>query len=349
MTTVLDYRSDAIVQLMSMPEEEWTEQELKDALQRAIMLELSTIPPYAGALWSITSQDDDEPVRRTVREIVFDEMSHFGLVCNMLTTIGGHVVLTDPATVPKYPGPLPGGVNPKLTVRLGGLTRESAALFAAIEKPENPLAYAGDGTSIGAFYQRIANVFPTFAHLITGHRQVKFPLSGHGTGNDIVAMKTIDDVLKAIEIIKSQGEGTDVSPENPFPGSEGELAHYYAFKEIAEGRRLVLNPTTKCWEFTGDPVPLPDTAPSAAVPAGGWANDPENTPDEPTAALLHTFNEDYTAMLRALEAAWESGASVGAAIGHMSAMRETARQIMDVRLPASPRFTYGPEFLFVTT
>ncbi|MFJ9947942.1 ferritin-like protein [Kitasatospora sp. NPDC091207] len=350
MTTVLDYRSDAIVQLMSMPEEDWTEQELKDALQRAIMLELSTIPPYADALWSITSQDNSQPVRHTVREIVFDEMSHFGLVCNMLTTIGGTVTLTDPATVPKYPGPLPGGVNPKLTVRLGGLTRESAALFAAIEQPENPLAYAGDGTSIGAFYQRIANVFPTFAYLITGQRQVTFPLgSSHGAGNDIVAMNTLDDVLKAIEIIKAQGEGTDVSPENPFPGAAGELAHYYAFKEIAEGRRLVQNPTTKRWDFTGDPVPLPDTSPAAGPPAGGWANDPDNKPDADTATLLHTFNEQYTAMLFALEAAWRSGASIGAAIGHMSAMRGTARQIMAVRLPASPRFTYGPEYLFVTS
>ncbi|MEV7777246.1 ferritin-like protein [Kitasatospora sp. NPDC088351] len=350
-TGILDYRSDAIVQLMNIPEEDWTGQELKDALQRAIMLELSTIPPYATALWSITDPDNSQPVRHTIREIVFDEMSHFGLVCNMLTSIGGTVVLTDPATVPKYPGELPGGVNPGLEVFLSGLTRESAGLFSDIEKPENPLAFAADGNTIGAFYQRIVNVFPNFAHLLTGQRQVSFPLgSSHGAGNDIVPMNTIDDVLKALDIIRTQGEGTDASPDNPFPGAPGELAHYYAFKEIAVGRKLVQNPTTKKFEFTGPDLPLPDAHPVARVPAGGWANDPGNKPDQATADLLHTFDQQYSDMLRALEQAWgvAGSDSLFQAIGLMGQLRGTAQQINGVKLPADPRFTYGPEWLFVS-
>ncbi|MFG3223416.1 ferritin-like protein [Kitasatospora sp. NPDC048194] len=346
---ILDYESDAIVQLMSMAEEDWTEQELKDALQRAIMLELSTIPPYATALWSITDPDNDKSVRHTIREIIFDEMSHFGLVCNMLTTIGGTVVLTDPATVPKYPGELPGGVNPGLEVHLSGLTRDSAALFAGIEKPENPLAFAADGNTIGAFYQRIANVFPTFAHLISGQNQVSFPLgSGHGAGNDIVPMNTLDDVLKAIDIIQTQGEGTTASPDNPFPGSPGELAHYYAFKEIAVDRKLVKDPATGKFEFTGPDVPLPDTSPVARVPRGGWANDPANKPDRTTAGVLHDFNTSYSDMLHALESAWGgNGSSLFDAIGHMGVLRTKAQQLNGIKLPSDPRFTYGPEWLFV--
>ncbi|MFF2041177.1 ferritin-like protein [Kitasatospora sp. NPDC058170] len=350
MTTVLDYGSDAIVQLMSVAEEDWTEQELRDALQRAIMLELSTIPPYATALWSITDPDNSKPVRHTIREILFDEMSHFGLVCNMLTSIGGDVVLKDPLTVPKYPGQLPGGVNPGLEVYLSGLTRESACLFSDIEKPEHPLAFAADGNTIGAFYQRIANVFPTFAHLLTGERQVDFPLgSSHGAGNDIVPMNTIDDVLAAIHVIQSQGEGTEASPDNPFPGAPGELAHYYAFKEIAVGKKLVLDERTQTFGFTGADVPLPDTSPVARVPLGGWAESPGNEPDPATAALLHTFNQQYSKMLSDLQDAWGSAgpASIGPAIGLMGAMRRTAQQINTVKLPADPRFTYGPEWLFV--
>ncbi|MER7769427.1 ferritin-like protein [Kitasatospora sp. NPDC096140] len=348
-TGILDYQSDAIVQLMSMAEEDWTEQELKDALQRAIMLELSTIPPYATALWSITDQDNSKPVRHTIREIVFDEMSHFGLVCNMLTSIGGTVVLKDPLTVPKYPGELPGGVNPGLEVFLSGLSRESATLFSDIEKPENPLAFAADGNTIGAFYQRIANVFPKFAHLLTGQNQVTFPLgSQHGTGNDIVAMNTIDDVLKAIDVIRTQGEGTDASPDNPFPGQPGELAHYYAFKEIAVGKKLVFDDQTGKFEFAGPDLPLPDTSPVARVPAGGWANSPGNEPDQATAALLHDFNTTYSDMLRALESAWGGHPnSLFDAIGHMSDLGGTAQQLNAIKLPADPRFTYGPEWLFL--
>ncbi|MFE2725139.1 ferritin-like protein [Kitasatospora sp. NPDC059327] len=347
---MLDYESDAIVQLMNVTEDDWTERELKDALQRAIMLELSTIPPYATALWSITDPDNGKPVRHTIREIVFDEMSHFGLVCNMLTSIGGDVVLTDPLTVPKYPGRLPGGVNPDLDVFLSGLSRESAGLFSDIEKPEHPLAFAADGNTIGAFYQRIASVFPRFAHLLTGQRQVTFPLgSGHGAGNDIVAMNTVDDVLNAIHVIQTQGEGTDASPDNPFPGAPGELAHYYAFKEIAVGRKFVLDPRTQKFDFIGPDVPLPDTSPVARVPRGGWANSPGNEPDETTAGLLRTFNQDYSAMLGALQHAWgaDGAGSIGGAISLMRELRLTAQQINAVKLPADPRFSYGPEWLFL--
>ncbi|MFF4379409.1 ferritin-like protein [Kitasatospora sp. NPDC001547] len=346
-TGILDYESDAIVQLMNIAEEDWTEQELKDALQRAIMLELSTIPPYATALWSIT--DKTQPVRRTIREIVFDEMSHFGLVCNMLTSIGGTVALIDPLTVPKYPGELPGGVNPGLEVFLSGLTRESATLFSDIEKPENPLAFAADGNTIGAFYQRIADVFPNFAHLLTGQNQVTFPLgSGHGAGNDIVAMNTIDDVLKAIDIIQTQGEGTTASPANPFPGPTDELAHYYAFKEIAVGKKLVKNPATGKFEFTGPDVPLPPTAPVARVPAGGWANDPANAPDAATAAVLQEFNATYTDMLKALHDAWRGTPDrLFDAISDMGDLGDTAERINAVKLPSDPHSTYGPEWLFI--
>ncbi|MFF2657921.1 ferritin-like protein [Kitasatospora sp. NPDC058032] len=349
-TGVLDYESDAIVQLMNIAEDDWTEQELKDALQRAIMLELSTIPPYATALWSITDPDNTKPVRHTIREIVFDEMSHFGLVCNMLTSIGGTVVLTDPLTVPKYPGELPGGVNPGLEVFLSGLTRDSAALFAAVEKPEHPLGFAADGNTIGAFYQRIADVFPKFAHLLTGQRQVSFPLgSSHGAGNDIVPMNALGDVLTAIHVIQAQGEGTTASPENPFPGTPGELAHYYAFKEIAVGKRFVRDERTGTFDFIGPDVPLPDTFPVGRVPQGGWAGSP-NAPDAPTAALLHTFNQQYSDMLRALEAAWgPTGADIFPAIGLMGDLRRTAQKINSIKLPVDPRFTYGPEWLFVTS
>ncbi|MFD4655056.1 ferritin-like protein [Kitasatospora sp. NPDC058444] len=349
-TGILDYESDAIVQLMGIAEEDWTEQELREALQRAIMLELSTIPPYATALWSITDPDDGNPVRSAIREIVFDEMSHFGLVCNMLTSIGGTVVLTDPLTVPKYPGELPGGVNPGLEVFLSGLTRDSAALFADIEKPENPLAFAADGNTIGRFYQRIADVFPRYAHLLTGHNQVTFPLGaiGHGAGNDVVAMNTIDDVLKAINIIQTQGEGTDASPDNPFFGEPGELAHYYAFKEIAVGKKLVKNPTTGRFEFTGPDVPLPVTAPVARVPAGGWANDPANVPDQATADRLRDFNTTYSAMLDNLQKAWGGDRDrLFTAIGNMTDLGGMAQELNAIRLPGDPHLTYGPEWLFV--
>ncbi|MGE7437749.1 MULTISPECIES: ferritin-like domain-containing protein [Kitasatospora] len=349
-TAVLDYRSNAIVELMRVAVADCDEQWLKDALQRAIMLELATIPPYASALWSIKDQQSD--VANAIREIIFDEMSHFGLVCNMLTSIGGTPRLTGQSTVPKYPGPLPGGVRPELEVYLSGLSKDSAYLFSEIEKPDNPIALAETYTSIGAFYSRIAEVFPNYAHLLTGRRQVDFPLSGqHGAGNDIVPMNTITDVLNAIEIIKAQGEGTDASPENPFPGKPGELAHYYRFREIYHGRKLIKisDSAHPKWDFQGDPIPMPDSHRAARVPDGGWANDPANKPTPDTASKLQTFNGHYSSMLRALEQAWQTDNPmplVGQAIGSMGSMRSSARDLVSIPLPDNSGKTYCPEYFY---
>lgn len=352
-TAVLDYQSDAIIELMSVPEQDWDLNRLKEALQRAIMLELATIPPYATALWSITdpAPEDTGSVYHAIRSIVFDEMAHFGLVCNILTSLGGEVVLTGPASVPKYPGKLPGGVRPQLTIHLSGLSRQSAASFAEIEEPESPLAYADDATSIGAFYDRISAVVPRFAHLLTGQRQVTFPLSRkHNIGNDLIAMQSLTDVLCSIRIIKAQGEGSTASPQNPFPGQKGELAHYYRFREIAKGRKLIEKDGT--WSFEGEKVAMPATFPAAPVPEGGWAKDERNKPDESTAKLLRDFNVRYSGMLRCLEAAWAEGtadraAELRTAIKHMGDMRTVARKIMAVHLPSDPGKVYGPEFLYL--
>lgn len=61
---------------------------LKDALQQALMLELATLPPYLSGLWSIKEPSEDGVAAEAIRRIVFDEMSHLGLACNLLTTIG---------------------------------------------------------------------------------------------------------------------------------------------------------------------------------------------------------------------------------------------------------------------
>ncbi|MGW3229837.1 hypothetical protein [Kitasatospora sp. NPDC001095] len=77
--------------------------------------------------------------------------------------------------------------------------------------------------------------------------------------------------------------------------------------------------------------------------------DPGNAPDQSTAALLHDFNSTYSAMLTSLEHAWGGNPNeLFTAIGNMSDLADTAQRINAVKLPADPRFTYGPEWLFVT-
>src|SRR5262245_7093514 len=89
--------------------------DLKDALQTAMQLEFSTIPPYLCAQWSISS--DPSGVAGMIENIVLQEMYHFALAGNMLTAIGGVPSIANAAFIPRYPTDLlPGGIPQKLAV-----------------------------------------------------------------------------------------------------------------------------------------------------------------------------------------------------------------------------------------
>ncbi|MFG3510562.1 ferritin-like protein [Streptomyces sp. NPDC047821] len=352
MSSVVNHRSNAIVELMRAPAEEHDELWLKQALQQAIMLELATLPPYLCGLWSI--EDDDSDVARTIHAIVFDEMSHMGLACNMLTTIGGVPRIADAGLVPTYPGPLPGGVQPRLSVSLMGLSKEAVDMYSRIERPDDPVAEDVDvHTSIGAFYQAVLEAFRARPELIKGTRQLEADMSSHGAGNDIVPLTSLDGVEAAVRIIKEQGEGTTASPENPFPGATGELAHFYAFREMFHGRRLIrVSDDPPGFDFQGDELPLPGAHPMGTVPAGGWAQGGVPVPDE-VRTRLDTFNRHFSQLLRFLERAWQAEdpataeEMLGDAIGQMFRLRTPAQALMRTPLPDGSGKTFGPEFRYV--
>ncbi|MFC9502322.1 ferritin-like protein [Streptomyces sp. NPDC057002] len=355
MTALVDYRSNRIVQLMQEPVERRDAAWLREALQQAVLLELATLPPYLCGLWSIKDPVHDEGVFNAIREIVFDEMSHMGLAGNLLTTIDGVPRLAEERTVPTYPGPLPGGVRPDLTVSLRGLTKSSLDMYARIEEPDHPIAKAATDTSIGAFYSAVLAAFREHPELITGAHQLTRNMAHHGQGNSIVAIRSLADAEAAIAVIKEQGEGTSASPENPHPGDAGELAHFYVFREIYHGRKLVrtaVNPDR--WEFVGDQIPMPNCRPMATVPSGGWGTTGASAPDADTRRLLDECNLAYSEMLRLLEAAWQADLPAKAkellnkAVGQMFSLQQSAPTLMDRPLPGGTGQTYGPEFRYVS-
>src|SRR5262249_41973269 len=75
--------------------------------------------------------------------------------------VGGRPRIRDAA--PVYPGPLPGGVRPGVTVRLSGLTPSLVHdVMMAIEAPEAPLT-RDVGLTIGAFYGGLQDAFRNVA------------------------------------------------------------------------------------------------------------------------------------------------------------------------------------------
>jgi hypothetical protein len=324
-------RDRKIVELMSVAAASRDLDWLKESLQAAIKLEFATLPPYLAAYWSV--KDRLNPVARAIREVFREEMLHYGLVCNLLAGIGGAPALNTAAAVPTYPGPLPGGVSPDLTVPLQRLSKDAAALFMKIEFPEDgPIAFAETFNTIGEFYTAIQNALDGVKPTFKPDKQVEGPLG-------LTKINSLDQARQAIELIKRQGEGSKMSPEDTGPS---DLAHYYRFGEIFHERRLRKDSAMGQWHFNGDPLPLPDVWPMAEVPAGGYTKD--QVADE-VWQLLDQFDQSFTDMLDQLQTAWDSGngGALDGAVSSMLALGGPAVVLMGIER-SSDAGNYGPCF-----
>ncbi len=324
-----------VARLLAVPAPSRDTDWLRRALQVAVELELATIPPYLCAWWSV--RDRSATVANLIRGIVTDEMFHMGLACNMLVAVGGRPRIV--GVTPDYPARLPGGVRGELTVYLSGLTRAYVRdVLMAIETPESPLPEPSAGPpTIGEFYDGVVTAFLDHRPELSVRGQI-----GQRIGPDeLRPMRTLDDVLAAVEIIKEQGEGSSTSPEAPSgeaTGGNRALAHYYAFAEIYHGRTL--EEDDGLWAFSGPPIPFPDVHPMGVVPRGGWPHPPREA-----AALLRRFDTAYGELLRDLEAAWQSAdhGALNRAIKAMEELEEPALALMEIPL-GDGRHTYGPQF-----
>jgi len=112
----------ALVRLMTVPEDKRDGRWLEEGLQAAIQLEMSTIPPYLYAAWSIDESADPSGTREVILQIAREEMLHMGIACNLLAAIGGQPRIVQVA--PSYPTRLPKDIHQGLAVALEPLSRE---------------------------------------------------------------------------------------------------------------------------------------------------------------------------------------------------------------------------------
>ncbi len=218
--------------------------DLKAALQTAIELEHSTIPPYLCALYSIKDGTNNKSVE-TVRSVVVEEMLHMILACNILNAIGGQPQINTPDFIPKYPGHLPESDN-SFVIHLAKFSKKTIDTFLKIEKPApttEPPKAKGYHT-IGQFYQAVriglefvnkntpGGIFTT--DKVQQAKQIT-PEHYYGSGGMIVPVYTIDDARTAIAEIVGQGEGIDDTIEDSDQKMFGqgiEYAHYFRFNEL---------------------------------------------------------------------------------------------------------------------
>ena len=273
---------------------------MRTALQYAIELEHSTIPLYLYALYSLVPDENPE-VAAVLRSVVMEEMLHMVLAANVLNAIGGEPAISKPDFIPTYPGRLPGGVEGQVAVNLRPFSPEQLEAFIEIEELRDPLRYQGPAPSepietctIGEFYLAIESAIATLADGDfdgTGGRQI---------GPDLmfgsISVTDLASARRAIDTIIEQGEGTAASPEEiDGPGGVNDFAHYYRFREIQMGRRLVR--VGDGYGFAGATIgfraegvrPLPVDPKSRHFPRA-----------TPQRRLVDAFNATYTSLLAVL-------------------------------------------------
>jgi hypothetical protein len=308
---------------------------LEHALQSAVSVEFSTIPPYLSALWSI--KDQMHPVAASIRNVVQEEMLHMALACNMLTALGCVPKINDLKMVPSYPGKIPGGVHPELIVSLSGLSDASLDAFIAIEAPSEgrrprPSKQGKGYKTIGAFYQAILGAFQTLNPELSTERQVSGPLA-------YMVMADLPAVKAAIALIMDQGEGSEASPEVEHTH---ELAHYYRFLEVKHRKRFSGVDRQGRAVFEGEPFEFPATWPIAVVPKGGYLQD-----DVPSDVwrMINDFDQTFTQLLDRLQVVWERGdqSALVHAIETMFGLSQQAQSLMRIEI-GKGLGNYGPCF-----
>ncbi len=326
---------------------------LQEAVQEAIKLELATLPPYLCGLYAL--KDGTSKAAELISGIVFDEMSHFGLACNLAWAVGVQPRILNGYQEIQYPGPLPGGVRPKcdpalrfpcdpdFEVHLGFDDFQSfVRMCMQIEYPEDPVprplllteAIGETFPTIGEFYGAILEAFEL--------NDASIPYKDHENKQlaagfpNVFKVLTIEDARSAIHTIKAQGEG---SSKNPFSDpSQTELSHFYKFGEVYFKRFYVFDAATQTGDWTGDSVTVPDAFPMTPVPLGGYTGDVP-----PEVAVCDGF---FAGMLTQLEAAWANGSddSLGAAIDQMIALKGAIADLLGKQRPRPEGGIFGPQF-----
>ena len=343
--------------------------ELRGLLRHALTLELSTIPPYATACFSIKEEGqydrsspqivNAEPIE-VIRQVMVEEMLHMALAANVLNAVGGAPALDDPEWVPTYPRRLlPNGKGPQ--VRLRRFTPEQIKAFREVERAPpsiHPLKTedCAEADTIGAFYACIivrlnrlcADAGEKRVFCGDPARQLR-PQDYYGAGGGVIVVKDLKTANTALAKIIDEGEGADVGHRagdgDWIPGEDREdVAHFFKFNEIYCSRyyqpddRLGEPPTggdlavdwSAVWPMKDDPK------------AADFADAPQ------VLAKVQAFNALYSDFLRTLNQAFNGSPGLLAeSVPTMYRLKYAAQELM--RIPINGKGeTAGPTWEYVS-
>lgn len=326
--------------------------QLHAKLQKAVELELSTIPPYLTANFSIHPGKNTEAAA-IIRSVFMEEMLHMTLAANLLAALDGRVRLGRDH-IPVYPLRLEfdGACfrDREVDIHLARFSPETLLTFLQIELPANfPPApgalktpeIAVPGFTIGEFYNGIKDELAAICRkygekaVFTGDpkRQVSQEYYWSGGGRPI---KVVDlaSATKAIGVICDQGEGADgtiLDGDRHFFGQPEEVAHYFRFNEIYVGRRY--RPTDPIHAApSGAPLPVDF---DAVFPIKPDCKAVDFRGDAQLTALNDKFNATYSLMLVQLEEGFGGNPAVfyTAIMNGMHGLPAIARTMVQIPIP----------------
>ncbi len=341
-------------------------------LQDALMLELSTIPPYATACYSILEQgqyDRSEPTIvnaepiEVIRQVMVEEMLHMVLAANVMNAIGGMPQLNNPNLLPKYPTELLNGAGPE--VRLRKFSPKQVKSFRKIETAPKNLrgALRGEYSTIGGFYayvrQLLEDACKEFGdkEIFIGDPARQISNDDYfGAGGEVVEItgtpaQRRKAAFEAIQKIMEEGEGADLGGKAgdgdtiPGPAGHEDIAHYFKFNEILHSRYyrpddLVTDPPTG-----GDLI----VDWSAVSP---MKDDPseENYKSAPEiAAISAEFNAVWSGLLDGLHIAFnEDKSALRDLVPSMYSIKSLAQKLMRIPLPDGSGETAGPTWTYLS-
>ncbi|HSK73268.1 MAG TPA: ferritin-like domain-containing protein [Pyrinomonadaceae bacterium] len=337
-----------------------TIEDVRDAVQQAVELEHSTIPPYLTANFTLNNTGNDD-ISNLIGSILGEEMLHLTIAGNLLNAVGGTPVINKPPFIPTYPGPLPGGVETGLVVPIAKFSKDLIKnVFMVIEEPENKINIkkaAADGKiTIGQFYQKIKKQLEELEReakkkkktIFTGDAKNQVTFEEFFPKKLLFPITDLKTALRGIDIIVNQGEGTTIDPfVNPDDTMTPEPAHYYRFQEIVKGKRLVKDPKAPSgYSYSGDPIPFD----GSLIP--NMRENPKMN-DYPVASPAYVnsklFNYSYTSLLNSLHRAFNGEPEqIKAAMGLMFSVRLYALKLLALEDPNNPGYTAGPSFEYVS-
>lgn len=240
-------------------------EDLRSHIELAIQVELSTIPPYLYAMYSIENASSEAAL--LLRSIVAEEMLHAALAANLLLAVGGQPDFTSTRYIPIYPSELPHH-KPPLDLGLEACSVELIkGVFMRIEQPETHGAPAQPDQfeTLGQFYhalevglKRLSTTLELFADPQLDaqmsdpsfYQPVQFDADDSG---GLMLIDGLGSAIDAIEVIIHQGEG--LSDERWADPDHQELTHYYKLERMVEGISTI-----------GQVYPLPKNPRTAAYP-----------------------------------------------------------------------------------